>query len=73
MLNVMWSSFSHSASEGNAGGIDLFCGKRLASGGVVWSSEGFQAFRTPLLFMQPERGSIKDDALRRALLEWAAK
>lgn len=56
--------------------IELYCGKRLPSGGVIWSSYGYQAFRLLPSFMTADSNgaapSPREDALRKALLAWAA-
>ena len=63
--------YTHPGRE--RGTVSVFCGKTLASGGVIWSSHGFQAFRALPLFITRDSGALKDDALRRALLDWSAR
>ncbi len=51
--------------------IELYCGKRLPSGGVIWSSQGYQAFRLLPTFLASNLGGEREQALRAALLAWA--
>lgn len=52
--------------------IEVFCGKRLSSGGVIWSSEQFQAFRMLPTYMTPVVSLGVNNDLREAILAWAA-
>lgn len=52
--------------------IEVFCGKRLSSGGIIWSSEQFQAFRMLPTYMAPVVSLGVNADLRQAMLAWAA-
>lgn len=60
--------------RGRAGSplLEVECGKRLPSGRVVWTSQGFRAFRSLSTFLDTAGGRLNESALARALLSWAA-